>query len=79
MQNLMLNFSGLALSRKEMKKVLGGITCSTTYTFSNGSTMNTTGGCSSSSTSKCYSYSSNTANSLMAGDPDIVRASIQCS
>ena len=74
----MSNFSGLTMSRMEMKNVKGGITCSTTYTFSNGSTMNTTGSCSSGSQSKCTTYSSNAANTLMAGDSDIVRASIQC-
>jgi natural product precursor len=81
MNNLMSNFSDLALSRKEMKKVLGGkadVTCDTTYTFSNGSTMKTSGGCSSNSQSQCTTYASNAANSLMAQDPDITRASVQC-
>jgi hypothetical protein len=52
MKNLMSNFSGLAMSRMEMKKVTGGVTCS----FETSDGIRWEGLCASSDVNQCFGY-----------------------
>lgn len=78
MQNLLSNFSGLALSRAEMKKVLGGVWCTIIYKFRDGSTMNNSGNCSGSSASQCQNYAHKQVASMVFNNPDISSGTADC-